>query len=84
MLAAQHENVYVDGGATVHSFLAEGLLSELTVSVLPIALRRGTPLFGDDPAPGPPVHLELMESRSFLSTGVVQLRYRVPMAPAVD
>lgn len=41
------EQVYVDGGRTVQAFLARGLLDELTVSVLPIAIGAGTRLFGD-------------------------------------
>ena len=38
-------NVYVDGGATIRSFLREGLLDEITVSVAPVILGSGIALF---------------------------------------
>ncbi|WP_206055545.1 dihydrofolate reductase family protein [Nocardioides sp. GY 10127] len=38
--------VYVDGGRTVQSFLAAGLLDEITVSVAPVLLGSGRRLFG--------------------------------------
>ena len=41
---AQH--VYVDGGTTIQGFLAEGLVDEITVTVIPIVLGDGIPLFG--------------------------------------
>lgn len=41
---AQH--LYVDGGQTIQSFLNAGLISELTITVIPILLGAGKPLFG--------------------------------------
>lgn len=38
--------VYVDGGRTIQSFLRAGLVDELTISVAPIVLGGGRPLFG--------------------------------------
>lgn len=38
--------VYVDGGAVVTSFLDAGLLDEITMTSIPVALGAGTPLFG--------------------------------------
>lgn len=38
--------VYVDGGSVVTSFLEAGLLDEITISTIPVALGGGTPLFG--------------------------------------
>ncbi|MEE2037659.1 dihydrofolate reductase family protein [Nocardiopsis sp. CT-R113] len=43
--------VYADGGRTVQAFLAAGLLSDLTVTRVPVLLGRGIPLFGPDPGP---------------------------------
>jgi dihydrofolate reductase len=64
--------IYVDGGATVSSFLAAGLLDELTISVIPIVLGDGIRLFpGRDQ---PERELRLVASRTFAS-GLVQLRY---------
>src|SRR5205814_2099217 len=51
--------VYLDGGKLIQSFLREGLVSELTISVIPIILGSGIPLF----APGlPELKLKLVGS----------------------
>lgn len=64
---------YIDGGEVIRSFLKAHLVDDLTLSVVPILLGSGIPLFG----PGlPETSLELEESRSFTS-GLVQSRYRV-------
>ncbi len=48
MLAAiDAKRVYVDGGRTIESFLAAGLIDEITVSIAPILLGRGSRLFGE-------------------------------------
>lgn len=43
------ERIYVDGGATISTFLANDLLDELTVSVAPVLLGSGIRLFGQLP-----------------------------------
>ena len=40
------EHVYVDGGITIQGFLSEGLVDEITVTVIPVILGGGIPLFG--------------------------------------
>jgi dihydrofolate reductase len=40
------EHVYVDGGATIQSFLSDSLIDEITVTVIPILLGEGIALFG--------------------------------------
>ncbi len=40
------KHVYVDGGATIHGFLAESLIDEVTITRIPIAIGEGIPLFG--------------------------------------
>ncbi len=38
--------LYIDGGQTIQSFLKAGLISEITITVIPILLGTGKPLFG--------------------------------------
>jgi len=38
--------LYIDGGATIQSFLQEGLIKDLTITVIPILLGDGISLFG--------------------------------------
>jgi dihydrofolate reductase len=40
-------NLYIDGGVVVQSFLAEDLIDELIVTRIPIVLGSGIPLFGE-------------------------------------
>jgi dihydrofolate reductase len=63
--------VYVDGGAVISQFLREGLLDELTLSIVPVLLGDGIRLFqGGQPRRS----LRLAESHAYPS-GLVQLRY---------
>jgi dihydrofolate reductase len=61
----------VGGGALAASFRAQGLISEYIVSVIPVVLGAGIPLFD---GPGPQERLQLKSSQSF-SSGIVQMRY---------
>ena len=40
------KHVYVDGGLTIQGFLLEGLIDEITVTVIPVVLGDWIPLFG--------------------------------------
>jgi dihydrofolate reductase len=64
--------LYVDGGRVIQQFLAADLLDDLTLSVLPVVLGSGIPLFGQG---APERWLSLESARSF-QTGLVQLRYQ--------
>lgn len=66
-------HAYVDGGQVVRQFLAAGLIGTLTLSIVPLMLGEGIPLFG---GALPEQGLVLEESRSWPS-GLVQLHYRV-------
>ncbi|NJC24082.1 dihydrofolate reductase [Arthrobacter pigmenti] len=66
-------NVYVDGGRTVRSFLAAGLIRSLTLTRVPVLIGEGKPLFGAVPAD---IRLQLDEVKSFKG-GAVQTRYTV-------
>src|SRR5262249_49807115 len=63
--------IYVDGGAVIRAFLAERLIDDLTLSVIPVLLGDGLPLFA---AGGPEQGLQLRSSQAFPS-GLVQLTY---------
>ncbi len=72
LAAGGSEHVYVDGGNVLRQFLAADLLDELTLSVVPVLLGRGIPLFGAD-VPERPLALEGAQP---FPSGLVQLRYR--------
>ncbi len=67
------KRIYVDGGLTIQSFLAKNLISEITITLIPIILGSGKPLFGELTQD---IHLKLMESKSY-SFGFVQNKYQV-------
>lgn len=72
--AAGERDLWVVGGGNVASqFAGEGLLDELIVTVVPVVLGEGKPLF-DERLPGGP--LELTGTRPY-SNGMVELRYSV-------
>ena len=72
--AAGERNLWVVGGGNVASqFADEGLLDEVLVTLVPVVLGEGKPLF-DNPLPGPP--LNLTGTRTF-DTGMVELRYEI-------
>jgi len=66
--------LYVDGGETIQEFLRRGLISEITLTFLPVLIGRGIPLFGELDRD---IHLDLVSARQ-LSKGMVQLKYQSP------
>jgi dihydrofolate reductase len=72
--AAGERNLWVIGGGNVASqFADEGLLDEVLVTVVPVVLGAGKPLF-DRRLPGGP--MQLLGTRTF-ATGMVELRYEI-------
>jgi dihydrofolate reductase len=67
------QKVYVDGGQVIQSFLRDGLLTEITVTRVPLLLGQGRPLFAEAEAE---TRLTLQGSHSFPS-GLVTSTYRV-------
>lgn len=43
--AKGYRNLYIDGGKTINSFLAEDMIDELIITTIPIVLGDGIPLF---------------------------------------
>ncbi len=74
MAAAGDRNLWVVGGGNVASQYADaGLLDELLLTVVPVVLGEGKPLF-DRALPGGP--MQLTGTRTFQS-GMVELRYEL-------
>jgi dihydrofolate reductase len=67
------EHVYVDGGNTIQSFLSVGLVDEITLTVIPVILGDGIPLFGSLEHD---VHLTHLRTTAF-DFGFVQTTYLV-------
>lgn len=65
------QRLYVDGGAVIRQFLADGLIDDLTISVVPLLLGQGVALFGSEV---PEQRLDLKTSKAYES-GLVQLCY---------
>lgn len=66
------ENLYIDGGKLVSSFLAAGLIDEMTISRVPILLGDGIGLFGNL---GSSEWWDHVSTESFAG-GMVQSTYR--------
>ena len=46
-----YKDLYIDGGVTVQNFLKEDMIDEMIITVIPILLGGGIPLFGELPEP---------------------------------
>jgi dihydrofolate reductase len=65
------QRLYVDGGAVIRQFLADGLIDDLTLSIVPMLLGQGVPLFG----PEVPEQLLVLKTSKSYESGLVQLCY---------
>ena len=68
------KHLYIDGGITIQKFIAERLINELTITLIPVLLGSGRSLFG--PLKND-VELELLDIKN-IGCGIVQLKYRLP------
>ncbi len=66
-------HLYIDGGRTIQGFLSAGLIDALTITVIPVLLGTGRPLFGTLPHD---VQLAHVATRVY-DFGFVQHTYRV-------
>jgi dihydrofolate reductase len=69
--AAAGRDVYIDGGALIRAALDANLIDEIVVTVIPVVLGQGLPLFAGVRARHP---LTLLNSRP-IGAGMVQLTY---------
>lgn len=67
------KRAYIDGGELVSSFLREGLIQELVLTVIPILLGDGRRLFGEFDRE---IELNLLSSKT-LDSKFVQLHYEI-------
>ncbi len=63
-------DIYLDGGDLVRQVLDAGLVDELTITVIPVILGAGSPLFT-----GAARRTLRLESTRLFEGGIVQLRY---------
>ena len=67
------KHIYIDGGNTLQRFLAAGLVDEMTITLIPVLLGDGIPLFG--PLEND-IRLTHISTQSW-EFGLVQLKYEV-------
>ncbi len=67
------KHLYIDGGITIQKFLAADLINELTLTLIPVLLGSGRPLFGSLVHD---IELDLLEAKC-LGGGFAQLKYRI-------
>ena len=67
------KHIWVDGGTTISQFLSRQLVDEMTLSIIPVVLGSGIPLFhGSDKE----IPCRLISSQSYRS-GLVQMHYEI-------
>ena len=67
------EEVYVDGGETIQSFLRAGLVRRIVITQVPVLIGSGIPLFGELPTD---IDLRLVRSRTY-DNGWIQTEYEI-------
>lgn len=58
-----YQRLYIDGGKVIQSFLKEDLIDDMIITVIPVLLGSGIPLFAELPKP---LHFECKKSIVFL------------------
>ncbi len=67
------QHLYVDGGITIQRFLNAGLIDEMTITIIPILLGEGKPLFDKLDKD---IHLNHLFTKAY-DFGFVQTKYAV-------
>jgi dihydrofolate reductase len=70
---AGHRHLYIDGGRTIQAFLRHGLITDLTITVIPVLIGSGIKLFGELDSD---IHVDLVSSKA-LPFGFAQSHYAV-------
>jgi len=65
--ALGHQRLYIDGGTTIQGFLKEDRIDEMIITLIPILLGGGIPLFSDL---SKPLDFECLESKIYLDSVV--------------
>ncbi|GJQ61357.1 MAG: deaminase reductase [Melioribacteraceae bacterium] len=68
-----YKKIYLDGGNLIQSFLRDGLVDELIISIIPVLIGDGIPLFGEV---NQDIKLKLVDTKS-CNNGIVQTFYKV-------
>ncbi len=64
--------LYIDGGTTIRNFLKEGLIDEMTITIIPILLGGGSYLFTELPQEQ---KFELIETKTYLNQ-IIQSHFK--------
>lgn len=67
------KHLYIDGGITIQNFIKENLIGDLTITLIPVLLGNGRPLFGELLQD---VELRHVETHSY-DGGFVQVKYNI-------
>ena len=67
-----YNQLYIDGGATICSFLKEDLIHDMIITIIPMLLGGGSPLFSELPNQ---LEFECIDSKIYLEK-VVQNHYK--------
>lgn len=70
-----YRHLYIDGGITIQEFLKAGAINEMTITLIPVLIGQGIPLFG---SLGSDISLKHISSISY-KTGLVQNIYKVEL-----
>lgn len=77
---AGRQHLYIDGGQTIQAFLRAGLITDLTITVIPVLIGSGIKLFGELDGD---INVNLLSSRSW-PFGFVQSHYAVRTEASSD
>ena len=67
------KHLYIDGGITIQGFLANNLINEMTITLVPVLLGSGRSLFGSLQQD---IELQHLATRT-IDGGFVQIKYRI-------